>query len=57
MYNDNRRVKLVCPRCGKPTNVMVIKGCTVLRDFPLWCQKCKTETVVSYDGSSRSQRA
>lgn len=57
MYNDKRRVKLVCPRCGKPTNVMVIKGCTVLRDFPLWCQKCKTETVVSYDGSSRSQRA
>lgn len=57
MYNETKKVKLVCPRCGKPTNVMVIKGRTVLQQFPLWCQKCKQETVVTYDGLSQSFKA
>lgn len=50
MYNQDKRIKLVCPRCKRPTNVVAIKGRTVLRDFPLFCKFCKCETVIEFDG-------
>lgn len=57
VYNKNQRVSIMCPLCKRPTNVKVIRGVTTLERFPLWCQKCKQETVVSYGGLSQSQRA
>ncbi len=52
MYNQ-RRKKIRCPRCGKPTKVWVAPGTTVLQQFPLWCEKCKHESIVDYDGVSQ----
>nr|DAE58391.1 MAG TPA: cysteine-rich protein [Caudoviricetes sp.] len=46
-------MKIVCPRCGRPTGVMVMPGQTVLRCFPLWCKYCKCESIVSFDGESQ----
>ena len=57
MYNQDKRIKLVCPRCKRPTNVVAIKGRTVLRNFPLFCKFSRTETVITYDGKSQSLRA
>ncbi|MFR5641167.1 MAG: cysteine-rich KTR domain-containing protein [Butyricicoccus sp.] len=57
VYNQDKRIKLVCPRCKRPTNVVAIKGRTVLRNFPLFCKFCRTETVITYDGKSQSLRA
>lgn len=34
-----------CPFCNKKTNTKVYKE-TVLLNFPLYCPKCKTETIV-----------
>lgn len=57
MYNQDKRTKLVCPRCKRPTNVVVFKGRTVLRDYPLYCKFCKIETVIEYDGERQRLRA
>lgn len=54
MYNQKQKKKIVCPRCGRPTRVQVTPGKTVLRCFPLWCEKCKSESVVDFDGVSQS---
>ena len=52
MYNQNRK-KIRCPRCGKPTKVWVVPGTTTLQQFPLWCEKCKKESTVDFDGVSQ----
>lgn len=57
VYNQDKRIKLVCPRCKRPTNVVAIKGRTVLRDFPLFCKFCKCETVIEFDGERQRLRA
>ena len=54
MYNKNQRIKIVCPRCGRPTRVMVMPGVTILRRFPLWCEKGKFESVDDFDGVSQN---
>lgn len=54
MYTENQKVKIMCPRCGRPTRVQVIRGETTLRHFPLWCEKCKSESVVDFDGASQN---
>ncbi|WP_407926395.1 MULTISPECIES: cysteine-rich KTR domain-containing protein [Agathobaculum] len=53
VYNHKQKMKIVCPRCGRPTGVMVMPGQTVLRCFPLWCKYCKCESIVSFDGESQ----
>lgn len=37
---------LLCPICGNKTRVK-IRSDTVLENFPLFCPKCKQETLIS----------
>ncbi|RVU55026.1 cysteine-rich KTR domain-containing protein [Anaerosphaera multitolerans] len=39
---------LCCPICQKKTRVKVMKS-TVLKNFPLYCPKCKKEVIVSME--------
>lgn len=39
---------LLCPRCGSKTKVKIRQD-TKLENFPLFCPKCKTETVISVE--------
>ncbi|MBQ1806552.1 MAG: conjugal transfer protein [Ruminococcus sp.] len=50
-----REGRAICPACGGRTQV-VIQSDTVLINFPFFCKKCKTTTLVEY-GLSLSQRA
>ena len=36
---------LLCPVCGAKTRLRLLQR-TVLREFPLYCPKCKTEVRV-----------
>lgn len=36
---------LVCPVCGKKTRNKIRED-TILRNYPLYCPKCKQETLV-----------
>ena len=40
---------LRCPRCGGKTRIRVRPG-TVLKDFPLFCPKCRYECVIARQG-------
>ncbi len=53
MYNQTKKKKITCPRCGRPTRVMVTPGETVLLRFPLWCDWCKCESVVNFGDESQ----
>ncbi|MDY2900610.1 MAG: cysteine-rich KTR domain-containing protein [Candidatus Borkfalkiaceae bacterium] len=35
-----------CPVCGNKTRTM-IRGNTELKNFPLYCPKCKQETLIN----------
>jgi hypothetical protein len=37
---------ILCPVCGNKTRVK-IRGDTVLENFPLFCPKCKHETIIN----------
>ena len=37
---------ILCPVCGNKTRVKVF-GDTVLENFPLFCPKCKQETIIN----------
>lgn len=37
---------LLCPICGNKTRVKIFEK-TILADFPLYCPKCKHETIIS----------
>ena len=37
---------ILCPVCGAKTRLRLLQR-TVLRDFPLFCQKCKRESIIS----------
>ena len=39
---------LICPKCNRKTRVRVYYN-TVLKNFPLYCHWCKTETIISLD--------
>lgn len=36
---------VLCPRCGSKTRVKLLPE-TVLRNFPLFCPKCKGESLI-----------
>ena len=40
---------VLCPHCGNKTRVQ-IRGDTELKHFPLYCPKCKTETLIDLKG-------
>lgn len=42
--NDMKKWVL-CPICGGKTRLQLLKT-TVLRDFPLFCPKCKREMLI-----------
>ena len=37
---------LLCPVCGAKTRLRLLQR-TVLREFPLYCPKCRRESVIS----------
>ncbi|MBD9212327.1 MAG: conjugal transfer protein [Ruminococcaceae bacterium] len=37
---------IFCPICGNKTRTMIRKD-TELRNFPLYCPKCKKETIIN----------
>ncbi len=39
---------LRCPRCRGKTRIQVRPG-TLLRDFPLFCPKCRYEGIIDYE--------
>lgn len=43
MYKDEW---ILCPICGNKTRVK-IRDNTVLENFPLFCLKCKKETIIN----------
>lgn len=40
------RVWLYCPVCNSKTRIQ-LRADTILENFPLFCPKCKHETVIS----------
>jgi len=42
---------VLCPVCGNKTRIKV-RPDTVLENFPLFCPKCKRETVISLKGQN-----
>ncbi|MDY3020438.1 MULTISPECIES: cysteine-rich KTR domain-containing protein [Clostridia] len=43
-HNDSYWVR--CPTCNSKTRIKVLEK-TVLLNFPLYCPKCKKETIIS----------
>ena len=39
------KIRVLCPACGGKTRVMVTSE-TEIKDFPLFCPKCKAEITV-----------
>ena len=37
---------VLCPACGAKTRLWLLQR-TVLRDFPLFCPKCKRESIIN----------
>lgn len=37
---------VLCPACGAKTRLRMLQR-TVLRDFPLFCPKCKRESIIN----------
>ena len=37
---------VLCPACGAKTRLRLLQR-TVLRDFPLFCPKCKRESIIN----------
>ena len=37
---------ILCPVCGSKTRVKILSD-TVLENFPLFCPKCKQETIIN----------
>ena len=37
---------VLCPRCGAKTRLRLLKS-TVLQNFPLYCPKCRRESIIN----------
>ena len=37
---------ILCPVCGAKTRLRLLRK-TVLRDFPLFCPKCRRESIIN----------
>lgn len=42
----NNTVWILCPACGSKTRIK-IRSDTILENFPLFCPKCKHETIIN----------
>lgn len=38
---------VLCPICGNKTRTMMMQEDTELKNFPLYCPKCKQQTLVN----------
>ena len=47
---------LLCPGCGAKTRLRLLQR-TVLREFPLYCPKCRRESVISAGTPEPAQSA
>ena len=45
-YTSVSYTHLYCPICGNKTRTMIRED-TELRNFPLYCPKCKKETIIN----------
>ena len=45
--SNNKVEWVLCPACGNKTRTRV-RPDTVLKNFPLFCPKCKKETIISF---------
>lgn len=49
---ENVKLKwIICPVCGNKTRNMIRKD-TVLKNFPLFCPKCKKESLIDVSNLS-----
>ena len=49
----SRQQWILCPICGNKTRIMIRED-TELRNFPLYCPKCKKETIGTMSRKSTS---
>ena len=42
----NKTEWILCPICGSKTRVQILED-TELKNFPLYCPKCKQETIIN----------
>lgn len=49
----SRQQWILCPICGNKTRTMIRED-TELRNFPLYCPKCKKETIGTMSRKSAS---
>ena len=45
----NKTEWILCPICGSKTRVQIRED-TELKNFPLYCPKCKQETIINVQG-------
>ena len=43
---EEKEELIYCPLCGGKTRLRLLQR-TVLRDFPLFCPKCKHESIIN----------
>ena len=43
---EEKKEWIYCPICGGKTRLRLLQR-TVLRDFPLFCPKCKRESIIN----------
>ena len=44
--NPNKEHWILCPACGSKTRARLLPD-TVLRSFPLFCPKCRRESIIN----------
>ena len=44
--NPNKEHWILCPACGAKTRARLLPD-TVLRNFPLFCPKCRCESIIN----------
>ena len=44
--NSNKEHWILCPVCGSKTRARLLPD-TVLRSFPLFCPKCRRESIIN----------
>lgn len=44
--NSNKEHWILCPACGSKTRARLLPD-TVLRNFPLFCPKCRREIIIN----------
>lgn len=50
--NSNKEHWILCPACGSKTRARLLPD-TVLRSFPLFCPKCRRESIINVQNQSK----